>query len=100
MSTPIPKPIHDYIDIVKTEKLHRVCNEQKLLVKMIEKVFAEEDLICEDDKFNKYMSYQKYFPFKLLPWEKFIFYLHVCVYKQNAQPRFPDMFVLVGRGSG
>lgn len=100
MSTPIPKPIQDYIDIVKTEKLHKVCKEQKLLVNMIEDIFSKEDLICDDDKFNKYMTYQKYFPFNLLPWEKFIFYLQICLYKQNGQPRFPDMFVLVGRGSG
>ena len=98
--TPIPKPIQDYIDIVKTEKLHKVCKEQKLLVNMIEDIFSKEDLICDDDKFNKYMTYQKYFPFNLLPWEKFIFYLQICVFKQNGQPRFPDMFVLVGRGSG
>ena len=98
--TLLPKPVQDYIDIVKTEKIHKVCKEQKLLVNLIEDIFRNEDLICDDDKFNKYMTYQKYFPFELLPWEKFIFYLHICVYKQNGQPRFPDMFVLVGRGSG
>lgn len=98
--TSIPKPIKEYLEIIENQSLHRVCKEQLLLAKMIRKIFAEEDLICDDEKFNKYMSYQKYFPFELLPWEKFIFYLHTCVFKQNGQPRFADEFILVGRGSG
>ena len=98
--TPTPEAIQEYIDIVETESLHKMCKEQKLMIKLIKKIFAEEELFCDEERFNKYMSYQKYFPFELLPWEKFVFYLHNCIFKENGLPRFPDMFVLVGRGSG
>ena len=99
MATLIPKDIQDYIDFVRSGE-YAVCKDQLLLCNLIEKVFDEEDLFCDEERFQKYMNLQKYFPFDLLPWERFIFYLHNCVFKANGLPRFADLFVLVGRGSG
>ena len=98
--TKIPNAIEEYLQMIETEGKHLMCNEQKKLAKFIRKIFTEEELICDDERFNKYMTYQKYFPFDLLPWEKFIFYLQCCLFKSNGLPRFADTFVLVGRGSG
>ena len=100
MSTIIPEPIQEYLDMIDTESEHLVCNDQRKFLEMIQKIFDEEDLICDDARFNKYMTYQKYFPFSLLPWERCLFYLHTCLFKQNGLPRFSDEFILVGRGSG
>ena len=93
------KYIQEYLDIIDNE-VSPVCKEQKLLSKFIKKIFETENLIIDDEKVEKYFSYQKYFPFDLFPWEKFCFVLHNCVFKENGLPRFPDLFILVGRGSG
>lgn len=93
------KYIQEYLDIVDDE-VFAICKEQKLLSKLIRKIFDKERLIIDEEKVEKYFSYQKYFPFDLFPWEKFCFVLHNCVFREDGLPRFPDLFILVGRGSG
>lgn len=93
------KEIDDYINFVRSGEYEQ-CEEQFLLCDFVEKVFEEEDLLVDQEQLDKYLSYQKYFPFKLLPWEKFCFALHNCVYRQNGTLRFPNLDVIVGRGSG
>ena len=97
--TPIPEQLQEYIDIVKNGTF-RTCNEQKLLVEMVENVFQTETLKCDAIQIEKYLSYQKYFPFALFPWEVFCFVLHNCIFKTDGTPRFSDLFVLMGRGGG
>lgn len=93
------KYIQEYLDIIDNDIIP-VCKEQKLLSKFIKNIFETENLIIDNEKVEKYFSYQKYFPFDLFPWEKFCFVLHNCVFKENGLPRFADLFILVGRGSG
>lgn len=93
------KYIQEYLDIIDNE-VFSVCKEQKLLSRLIKKIFETENLIIDEEKIEKYFSYQKYFPFDLFPWEKFCFVLHNCVFKEDGLPRFADLFILVGRGSG
>lgn len=97
--TQIPKEIQDYIDIVEQEQFY-TCKEQKLLVAMVKKVFQTERLKIDSAQVAKYMSYQKYFPFALFPWEVFCFVLHNCVFRSDGQPRWSDLFILMGRGGG
>lgn len=99
MSCNIPAEVQEYIDIVEGGEVE-TCNEQKQLIELVKKVFATEKLLIDYEQIAKYMSYQKYFPFELFPWEKFCFVLHNCVFKENGQPRFPDLFILCGRGTG
>jgi phage terminase large subunit-like protein len=93
------KHIDEYIKFVRSGQI-AVCNEQILLIQFVEQVFETEDLMVDEAQLEKYLSYQKYFPFKLLPWEKFCFALHNCVYRQNMTLRFPNLDIIVGRGSG
>ena len=93
------KYIQDYIDLVEQEKI-RTCKEQKQLVAMVKKVLQEEDLKIDEVRLEKYMTYQKYFPFSLFPWQTFVFALHCCVFKKDGTPRWSDLFVLMGRGGG
>lgn len=93
------KYIQEYLDIIDNE-VFPMCKEQKLLSKFIKRIFDTENLIIDEEKIEKYFSYQKYFPFNLFPWEKFLFILHNCIFKENGLPRFADLFILVGRGSG
>ncbi|EDS77248.1 putative phage terminase, large subunit [Clostridium botulinum C str. Eklund] len=91
--------IQDYIDLVRSGEIE-VCKEQLLLCDYVEKCFREESLFVDEEQLNKYLSLQKYFPFELLPWEVFCFTLHNCTYLKPGILRWPDLFVLVGRGAG
>lgn len=99
MSCKIPAEVQEYIDIVESGK-RNTNKEQKQFCALVRKVFETEDLVIDYEQIEKYLSYQKYFPFKLFEWEKCLFVLHCCVFKKNGLPRFPDLFVLCGRGTG
>jgi phage terminase large subunit-like protein len=91
--------IDEYIELVKSGEV-AACVEQHLLVAFIERIFKEEELTVNSEQLEQYLSYQKYFPFDLFPWEKFCFALHNCVYDSEGELRFPDLLIYVGRGAG
>lgn len=91
--------IQKYIDLVR-EAPYKMCEEQYQLCDLVEKIFKTEDLIVDSRQLDKYLAFQKYFPFDLLDWEVFCFALHNCVYKKNGQLRFPVLLIYVGRGAG
>lgn len=93
------KELCEYLEIVEESKFN-TCKEQKQLAQHIRNVFETEDLTIDFPRIEKYMSYQVYFPFALFPWEKFIFVLHNCVFRKDGQPRWSDLFILMGRGGG
>ena len=95
----ICKEIQNYIDLVKSGVIE-VCQEQILLVEYIERCFEEENLFVDEEELYRYLSLQKYFPFELLEWEVFCFALHNCTYSKAGILRWPDLFILVGRGAG
>lgn len=97
--TQIPYEIQAYLDIVEQGQFN-TCNEQKQLAAMVRNVFQTEKLKIDTQQVAKYMSYQKYFPFELFPWEVFCFVLFTCVFRQDGQPRWSDFFGLMGRGAG
>lgn len=91
--------IQKYIDLVKKAP-YRMCEEQYQLCNLVERIFETEDLVVNSEQLDKYLAFQKYFPFDLLDWEVFCFALHNCVYKKNGQLRFPVLLIYVGRGAG
>lgn len=91
--------LQEYIDIVEGAKV-KTCQWQKKLVQHIKRCFETEALTIDSEKIAAYMSYQKYFPFDLFAWEKFCFILHNCVFREDGQPRWSDLFILCGRGAG
>lgn len=95
----ICKEIDEYIRFVRSKDAV-VCEEQPLLCDFVEKVFREEDVYVDEEQLRRYLGFQKYFPYKLLSWEKFCFALHNCTYRSDGQLRFPVLFILVGRGAG
>lgn len=97
------KYIEEYLDLIESESMHKVCKEQKQLAQMIRRIFESEadDIYIDEDRVEKYLSYQKYFDFDLFPWEKFLLVLTLCTfYKETNIPRFDTLFCLIGRGSG
>lgn len=95
----IPIEVQQYIDKIKQNP--RVINKERLqLVALIEKIFKNEELFYNEWQIKKYFSYQKYFPFSLFEWEKFLFVLHNCIFRADGLPRFPDLLIVMGRGGG
>ena len=95
--------LYDYIYMVENggkKGLKKVCLYQKKLVKFVKKVFESENLTINTEQLHNYMKLEKYFDFELFPWEKFVFTLHCCVYREDGLPRFPDLLIFVGRGAG
>ena len=97
--TKLVSHLQEYIDLIESGKINS-CKEQKLLIQLVKRAFETEDLRYNEIQIEKYLSYQKYFPFSLFPWEIFCFILHNCVFKTDGTPRWSDLFVLMGRGGG
>lgn len=97
--TKIPQPVQDYIDIVERGEVE-TCEEQKQLIAYVKDVFATEKLKYDMTQIEKYLSYQKYFPFQLFEWEIFCFVLFVCIFRTDGTPRWSDFFGYMGRGAG
>ena len=91
--------IQAYIDLVRSG-LTPMCREQYQLADLIEHTFATEELIVDEDQLERYMGLQRYFPYKLLSWESFLFALHNCVYTPDGDLRWPCLVIVVGRGAG
>ncbi|WP_258880068.1 terminase TerL endonuclease subunit [Clostridium estertheticum] len=91
--------IQNYIDLVRSGTIE-ICKEQFLLIDYVEKCFKEENLFVDETQLHKYLGMIKYFPFKLYEWEVFCFVLHNCTYSNVGILRWPDLFILVGRGAG
>lgn len=96
----IPEAVQCYLDLIDNDEEFPVCEEQKLLGAMVRRVLSEEDVHFDMAQLDKSLSYQKYFPYKLFEWERFVFALHNCLYRADGQLRFPEGFFNMGRGGG
>ena len=94
------KILDDYIKMVRTDDPHPYCQWQHKLCDFVEKVFNEEHCTLNERQLDEYLAFQRFFPYNLLPWEKFLFALNACCYTPEGELRFPYMFVNVGRGAG
>lgn len=100
MTCNINPHILQYIEAVETGKIE-VCEEQHLLAKYVRNCFETEDIYTDDEQLEKYLGLIRYFPYEqLFDWEKFVFSLHCCTYRSDGLPRWPDLFLLIGRGAG
>lgn len=95
--------LYEYMQLVDNAGMDgrkKVCNLQKKLIKFVRHIFETEDITVDTGQLARYMGLQKYFSFKLFPWEKFVFTLHNCTYDSDGFPRFPDLIMFVARGAG
>ncbi|MDR0936632.1 MAG: terminase large subunit [Oscillospiraceae bacterium] len=77
------------------------CREQKELIAYISKVLDTGDVHIDEGLLFNYLALEKYFPYKLFNWQKFLIALHLCTfYNADKTPRFPDLFMMIGRGAG
>ena len=97
--TLIPPVVEIYLEMIERDR-PRASPEQHALAAYIRRVFARETLIIEIERLEKYLSLEKYFPFELYPWERFLVALWLCTYKAPGLPRWKTLFTLLGRGAG
>ena len=95
----ICKYVQEYIDIVRSGDI-AVCEEQILMCDMLEDILKTEDVYFDEEQLERYLNLQQYFPYRLIPWERFCFAIHNTLYKSNGQLRFPILVIIVGRGAG
>lgn len=91
--------LDEYIELVRNGPFP-ACRQQHQLCDYVERIIKEEKLVIDTKQADKYLALQKYFPYRLFPWEVFCFVLHNCVYKPGGRLRWPDLFIEVGRGNG
>ena len=96
-----PPEVTEWMDIVENDT-YQCCKEQHLLVKMVRRAFATEDIYIDLEQLGHYMDLlRKYVPLEIFPWEKFVIALHDCTYwRDTGLPRWPDLVALIGRGAG
>lgn len=100
MSTPIPATVENYLRLVESDQ-PLACKDQHAFAAYIRKVFETEDLSVDYEQLDRYLGLVKYFPYEeLYHWEACLITLWDCTYTAEGSPRWPDLFVMVGRGAG
>lgn len=96
----LPPEVADYFAEVR-EGSYRKCKDQYAFCDYVQREFQKGDIYVDTKQLEKYLDLQKYFDYELFPWEKCLFALHNCTYyRKSGALRWPDLFVLVGRGAG
>lgn len=98
-SCEIPEEVLCYIELIEADT-PRACPEQHALAAHIRKCFETENLTVNTERLGKYLGIARYFPFELLPWEKFLTALWLCTYDAEGFPRWKTLLAMVGRGAG
>ena len=101
MSCNIDPRILEFMEIVETGQ-QRANRDVKALIAHVRRCFETEPIYTDTEQFTKYLSLQKYFPYELIPWEKFLLGLWCCTYWKGPKPkpRWPDVVAMLGRGAG
>lgn len=100
MTCKMPPEVLDYIELVETGP-YRVCPEQHALCAHVRKSFEEDPIHVDLKQLANYLKLEKYFPFRLYPWEKFLTALWDCTYwDDSGLPRWDTVLCMVGRGAG
>lgn len=100
MNCKMPPEVLDYIELAENGP-YRACPEQHALCAYIRKCFETEAIHVDTRQLANYLKLEKYFPFKLYPWEKFLTALWDCTYwDDSGLPRWDTVFCMIGRGAG
>ena len=92
--------ITEYLRMVESGKV-RSCERQRKFAAYVRRVFADEELVIDAERIERYGGYLRYFPFeRLFPWEWCLFTLFTCVFRKDGEPRWTDLICFIGRGAG
>lgn len=100
MSCKLNPYIRAYIESVEADT-PRACEDQHLLAEHIRKCFETEEIYTDEEQLEHYIRLAQYFPFEtVFPWQIYFNGLHLCTYRADGMPRWPDALALIGRGAG
>lgn len=92
--------IDDYIKLIESGEI-RSCQEQKQLVEFVKWKLDQPNVVIDAEAIEKSVETPApYFPFTLLPWEKFINAFMFGVRYDNGQLMFSEFLIEIGRGAG
>lgn len=94
------KYIQGYIDKILNNKIEHCPEQEAMINNIVLPVLARDDVYIDEEKIEKGLALQKYFPYKLIEWEVFLFALIAGVFFKNGDIYFTDIRIIVGRGSG
>lgn len=92
--------IDPYIRKIKNNEVEHCKEQEQMLDNIVIPTLERDDVVIDDEKIEKGLSLQKYFPYELIEWEVFLFALIVGVMFTDGDIVFNDIRVMVGRGSG
>lgn len=100
MTCKLVPEVREYLELVEGGK-YRVCPEQTALAGYVRRCFEKEPIFTDTKQLANYLKLEKYFPFRLYPWEKFLTALWNCTYwEDTGLPRWDTVFCMLGRGAG
>ena len=97
--------IDEWIYLVKGNHIEH-CIEQELAIENnIIPVLERPDVYIDHERIRKGLELQKYFPFDLLPWEKYQFAIMFGVFLKQPGMPYDDIYFhvirdIIGRGAG
>lgn len=96
--------IDEWIYLIKGNHIEH-CKEQELSIdNNIIPVLERKDVYVDADRIAKGLSLQKYFPYKLLPWERYQFAIIAGVFLKRPGAEddiyFHEIRDIIGRGAG
>ncbi|KZR58453.1 hypothetical protein A3781_17310 [Bacillus badius] len=92
--------IDNYINAVETGKV-KTSKEIKLLIKLVKRKLDDPDVIINYDEITDAKEFiERYFPFKLLPFQDFILACVAGLFYKDGTLVFDEFLLLMGRGAG
>lgn len=93
------KHIDEYINLVESGTV--VTNKDiKAMIRLVKEKLSQSNVYIDCEKIDKAIEkIHEYFPFELLPWEKFIIGLVHCYYDDNTVV-WNTFLIMMGRGAG
>lgn len=94
------KYINPYMEMILENKVEHCKEQEDMINNIVIPVLERDDVYIDEKKIEQGLSLQKYFPYKLIEWEVFLFALIVGVFFKDGDIFFKVIRIMVGRGSG
>ena len=93
--------INGYAEKILNNEIEHCADIEKLIKNNIFPVLERDDVYIDNEQIEKGLTLQKYFPYDLTLWEKFLF---ACIagikYRKDNSIYFTDIRIIIGRGAG
>lgn len=94
------KYINPYMEKILNNEIEHCLEQEQMIKNILIPTLEREDVYIDEEEIEKGLALQKYFPYKLIEWEIFLFAIIVGIRFKNGDIVFKDIRIIVGRGSG